>query len=178
MITSKAFAGLLTTAVLAGCAATQPQVSSGGNTGRSATEAPGALCAGLADANARKSPFEVTQVVGVEPIREATAPKRLPTLVGATLYVAATPGLTTEWLGRMIECHAAQAAGGTADRPDPLAVGPAKVDVFATRDGFGVTIRGSDLDAGRAILQQSKALVCTATNAETAFCQHPGQAAL
>jgi hypothetical protein len=63
----------------------------------------------------------------VEPLRAALNAKSMFTkVVGTTVYVRATPGVTTEWLQRVVDCHRL-ASGGEM----PAAVVPA-------HDGFAV----------------------------------------
>jgi hypothetical protein len=80
-------------------------------------------------------------------------------LVGAKVYLLASSGLTREWLGHLLECHIARHAGSASERPDPLAVNTASVDVVATSNGFLVTITSRDYDDAQRILRESEALL-------------------
>jgi hypothetical protein len=63
----------------------------------------------------------------VEPLRAPLNAKSMfTTIIGTTVYVRATPGVSTEWLQRVVDCHRL-ASGGDV----PAAVVPA-------HDGFAV----------------------------------------
>jgi hypothetical protein len=105
------------------------------------------------------SPLESRRVLAVEPIHEPIPPKNLMRhLAGAKVYILASPGLTREWLGHLLECHIARVSGSASQRPDPLAVPKARVEVFSTTNGFLVTIASRDLDDAERILVASEAL--------------------
>lgn len=62
----------------------------------------------------------------------------------------AVPGLTAEWLQRLLDCHLARNAAVGYDMPEmadcPLAVRGVKVTVVSAGDGFAVEL-ASDNDA-------------------------------
>jgi hypothetical protein len=116
-------------------------------------------CIDVPEAEQRVSPLETRRVLAVEAIREPTPPKNLMQhLTGARVYILASPGLTREWLGHLLECHIARVSGSVSQKPDPLAVPKARVEVLSTTNGFLVTIASRDLDDARRILVDSEAL--------------------
>jgi hypothetical protein len=122
------------------------------------------LCAGIADPDRDLGPFAHPELIDrVEPILErlfAKAPPNVP--VGAIIHLRATPGMTEEWLQRIVDCHLAHHAvlGETfaAHSACPmLATEPPQIRVRSTGNGFAVYIRSSSLYADE-ILQRSRAL--------------------
>jgi len=84
-------------------------------------------------------------------------------LRGATVVVAALPGMTAEWLDRALECHSAREALGHAPAPsaDPfwLPGSSVDIDVRSARDGFNVAVTGYSPDDARQILARANAFV-------------------
>ena len=116
-------------------------------------------CIDVPEAEQRVSPLESRRVLAVEPIHQPIPPKHLMRqLAGARVYILASPGLTREWLGHLLECHVARVSGSASQKPDPLAVPKARVEVFSTSNGFLVTIASRDRDDAERILIASEAL--------------------
>jgi hypothetical protein len=100
------------------------------------------------------------QIVAVEEVRDKVFPKAPPQLVGVRIDVRATPGVTQQWIGRVIGCHAAHyAVAGAAGAPaSPVLVPGARVRVSSTADGFRISITSDDLDVARQALSAGRAL--------------------
>jgi len=81
---------------------------------------------------------------------------------GARVAFRAVPGLTGQWLQRVVDCHLARnAVMGAADPTMsycPLAVPHATASVVSTRDGFAVDITSDDSDSVREIVKRAQAL--------------------
>ncbi len=103
-------------------------------------------------------PLERGRVFAVRAVREPVSPKGRDFLVGARIYVPASPGLTAEWLGHRIACYQARLdkLGPVAPPACPLVDGTAKVRVDGTNNGFAVTVRSDDLEMARSILRTSE----------------------
>jgi hypothetical protein len=112
------------------------------------------------------SPFHhVDDIAHVEPMDEIglTGWK----LVGARVIFHALPGLTVEWLQRIVDCHLARVAvlGETAAPRDcPLSVAGIRAQVRTIEGGFAVEIRAVDTPAAALVLSRSRVL---ASRAET-----------
>lgn len=87
---------------------------------------------------------ELTSTATVTPLVERRVAARtiLEREVGVIVSVRAEPGLTREWLQRVIDCHTADPA---LDLPQPahlLTVPGASLTVVAERAGYAVHVRG------------------------------------
>lgn len=126
-----------------------------------------AACRGIPAADRDMSPFEHREdIVSVEPhMRPPRGGKggSAPTVNGATVTFLAVPGMTAEWLQRVVDCHLARnAALGhvVPEMPDcPLVPKGAEAKVRSTGNGFAVTVKSDDEDAGRDILARARRLV-------------------
>lgn len=127
--------------------------------------AEGTACAGVADEDRDTSPFErVEDITGVEPLMEYVAPANADPsrqrTAGAVVTFRARPGLTAEWLQRVVDCHLARnAALGhiVPDMPDcPLVPKGVTARVKSAGGGFAIEIRASN-DAGvREVLERAR----------------------
>jgi hypothetical protein len=83
-------------------------------------------------------------------------------LRGADLVIRARPGLTKQWLARVVRCHIAyRELPGTVVSSlsaDPLVVDRAEVSFGETETGFLVRIRGMDRSHGEEILARAQRL--------------------
>jgi hypothetical protein len=122
-----------------------------------------AACAEVPDADRDEGPFARRErIVGVEELREKTYPKAPPQPVGVAVYVRAAPGVTEQWVGRVIECHLAHRAvvgDRIADRDSPLFAEDAKIRVSSTPTAFRVAITSLDLDVARSVIEKGNRLV-------------------
>jgi hypothetical protein len=121
-----------------------------------------AACAEVPDQDRDQGPFaRRDRIVGVEELREKTYPKAPPQPIGAAVYLRATPGVTEQWVGRVIDCHLAHraVAGDRAvDRDSPLYVADTSVHVSSTPTAFRVAITSYDLDAARSVIEKANRL--------------------
>lgn len=125
---------------------------------RALRETEARACAAIAAADRAKSPFQHPEDIRrVTVLTESSLDGPLATTraFGIQVEFRAVPGLTTERLRRLVDCHSARNAtigyATTASSSQcPLAVGPVDADVRETEDGFAVTIvpvHGADVDA-------------------------------
>jgi hypothetical protein len=74
----------------------------------------------------------------VTPFRERSLPKAPPALGGVEVEVAATRGMTSQWLGRLLWCEATRHAATALVPPG------AQTEVTPTGAGFVIAIRSRD----------------------------------
>jgi hypothetical protein len=120
-------------------------------------------CDGVPDSDRGAGPFSPANVTDVAVVKDrGVFPKAPPVPVGVTVFLRAQPGLTAQWLGRIVECHRAHiaVAGGT-DRPSPLAIQDAAVSVGTTFDGFRVTVTSKNTDVAHAIVDKGQQLAAS-----------------
>jgi hypothetical protein len=138
-----------------GCASTRPTVPP--------AVAEQAACAEVPDADRDQGPFaRRDRIVRVEELQERANTKVAPHPVGAAVYVRAAPGMTEQWLGRVIECHLAHRAtlgGLAADRDSSPFAEDSRVSVSSTPTAFRVAITSSDLDTARSVIARAERLV-------------------
>ncbi len=81
---------------------------------------------------------------------------------GAVVTFHAVPGMTAEWLQRVVDCHVARNASMGFSMPEmpycPLAVKGARGTVASTGNGFAVMVESDDSTAAQEILRRSQAL--------------------
>lgn len=130
-------------------------------------EAEAAACANIAEHDRDVSPFAHDAEV-VETHRLTSPPvdgASTPTLRGAAVTVRAVPGLTKDYLDRVIGCHMARNASMGFEMPemafDPLAVKGATTDVVPVDGGFRVDIVAEDRAAIAEIAKRADALVAS-----------------
>lgn len=101
------------------------------------------------------------QITGVEVVSERVYPKAPPQPVGVAVTVRAEPGLTEQWLGRLIECHLAHQAvvGREADRDPLLSVSDATISVSSTATGFRITFTSNKTDVARELVDRGKSMI-------------------
>lgn len=121
-------------------------------------------CAGIAPEDRDISPFAyAADIASVAPLTARRGGK-LPddVTIGAVVTVRAVPGLTVEWLQRVVDCHVARnAALGhiVPEMPDcPLVPKGVSVSVSSTGTGFAVEIRSTDDDGSADVLARAKRL--------------------
>jgi hypothetical protein len=121
-----------------------------------------AACAEVPETERDQGPFaRRDRIVALEEVRDRRFPKWPPQLFGVALTLRATPGMTEEWLGRLIQCHVAHyAVVGVASSPEPspLLVSGAVIRVSSTGLGFRVSITSSDMDVAREALTAGRAV--------------------
>jgi hypothetical protein len=108
---------------------------------------------------ARAAEVERCSLVGKYPVRSVNAYKTVENtgyttyeeFHGAELFVPAQPGLTSEWLQRVVSY---QIAAGECD----FGVRDVSVSVLSAGSGFSVRLSGHDDKAARVILQHAQLL--------------------
>jgi hypothetical protein len=122
-------------------------------------DAEASACLDVPESELRRSPLESRHVIAVEPVHEVSPQKGRPArLLGARVYLLASPGLTREWLGHLLECHVARHATASSASRDPLTVDGATIELIDTTNGFGVSITSADWEKAERILRRSRAL--------------------
>jgi hypothetical protein len=103
-------------------------------------------CAGLPDAVIDRGVADMrSNVDAAGPLRDGEGRKTLATLVGGVVQIHAAPGMTAQWLGRMLQCDTARHAAAA------LVPAGAGFEVTPTPTGFSVSVRSSDPDLAREI---------------------------
>lgn len=128
-------------------------------------KAEASACGGISDEDRDTSPFYHREdIARAEPIK-SEPPARgggAPALKGATVVFRAVPGLTAEWLQRVVTCHLARNAVVGHDAKDmaycPLALKDVTATVTSTGDGFAIAVRSDDPDTAKEILRRAEAL--------------------
>jgi hypothetical protein len=125
-------------------------------------------CAGVPDLDRDMSPFDHREdVSGVTPysvpVSSGPGSKAGATkMQGAVVTFRAVPGMTAEWLQRVVDCHVARNASMGFNMPEmatcPLAVKGAKGKVASTGNGFAVTVESDDSNSAQEILRRAQAL--------------------
>jgi hypothetical protein len=84
-------------------------------------------------------------------------------LRGAELLVRPSPGISRQWIARVIRCHVAYhdlAGAGVPETPaDPLFVDDAEISFGETDTSFFIRIQGSTMSEGEEILARAQRLV-------------------
>ena len=116
-------------------------------------------CAGVALQDRDMSPFAHREdIVQAEPLLTPSGSKSPPRQVGVSVIFRAVPGLTSEWLQRLIDCHIARNAVLGHDAPEmaycPLAVRGVTAHVSAEHGGHAVALRADDQESINAIRQR------------------------
>jgi len=114
-------------------------------------KAEASACIGISDDDRDTSPFDHRDdIQSVAPYSENVNLGRgsVSKELGATVVFRAVPGMTAEWLQRVVDCHLARAAAAGFDMPEmnycPLEIKGVKAKVASTGNGFSVTITSDD----------------------------------
>jgi hypothetical protein len=116
-------------------------------TAHASSGAPGAACG---------APFDnPSNITSVEPYKvvETNLKRSSDRLQGAVITVAAEPGITREWLQRLVTDPSTTAQSGC-----PMAVPGASANVTSTGDGFAITMSSPKRDGAKEILRRAQAL--------------------
>lgn len=122
-------------------------------------------CAGLSEEDRDTSPFahgadisSVTQLKEEKRIGKASVTKE----TGATIVFRATPGLTAEWLQRIVDCHLARNSAVGHDMPEmsfcPLVPRGVQAKVHSSGAGFAVDVRSDDAETAAEIWKRAQQL--------------------
>jgi hypothetical protein len=120
-----------------------------------------AACYGISESDRDRGPLaRADEITGIQIVKDrGIFPKGPLEPVGVSLYLRAEPGVTEQWLGRVVACHVAHVAVVGHDRyPGPLEVPGAQASVSSTGVGFRVTITSHDRDAVRSVVQRGQEL--------------------
>lgn len=122
-------------------------------------------CVGITPDDRDMSPFDhVEDIASVEPLTERTGTSKAPSqrTAGAVVTFRAVPGMTAEWLQRVVDCHLARNASlghAVPEMPNcPLVPNGAQARVTSTGNGFAVAIRSDDTATAREILSRAERL--------------------
>lgn len=129
-------------------------------------EAEARACEGIPPDDRDMSPFEHAEdIVAVEPLTERLGTSATDTserTAGVVVTFRAVPGMTTEWLQRVVDCHLARNASlghAVPEMPDcPLVPRGVQARVRSVGDGFVVEIRSDDNATARETLSRAKRL--------------------
>ncbi len=129
------------------------------------SSAEASACAGISDDDRDISPFAHREdIASVSPLVEETKSGKSVTKkeVGSTIVFRAVPGMTAEWLQRVVDCHVARAAAVGHDMPEmsycPLELKGVKAKVTSTGSGFAVNVSGDDAATVAEIQKRANAL--------------------
>jgi hypothetical protein len=124
-------------------------------------------CSGIPDDDRILSPFaHGEEIRSVSPLREEVlvGKSKSTRTSGAEITFQAVPGLTAEWLQRVVDCHLARnsAIGHEVASTEmaycPLTQRGVTATVRSTGDGFAVAVRSDDAATAREILQRAESL--------------------
>lgn len=130
-------------------------------------DAEASACADVPAADRDTSPFaQHEDIRSVSPLREKAVVGQATSYrtAGADVMFRAVPGMTTEWLQRVIDCHLARnaAVGHPAASLQmidcPLTLHGVQARVRSTGNGFAVAIRADDTETSREILRRAESL--------------------
>jgi hypothetical protein len=132
---------------------------------RALTDAEARSCAGISDKDRDTSPFaHRADIQSVSRMQEDTTAGKISVKreAGATIVFRAMPGLTAEWLQRIVDCHLARNASVGHDMPEmaycPLVPRGAQATVTSVGDGFAVNVRADDAAAAAEIWRRAQLL--------------------
>lgn len=122
-------------------------------------------CAGISDDDRDISPFahrEDIQSVSTYSQEVRSGKSSGSKVVGATVVFRAVPGMTQEWLQRVVDCHLARAAAVGHEMPEmdycPLELKGVKAKVTSVGNGFAVNISADDDNTVEEIKKRALAL--------------------
>jgi hypothetical protein len=128
-------------------------------------QAEAGACVGILPADRDMSPFEHTEdIAGVAPLMVQGSSGKQAFLhnEGAIVTFRAVPGMTSEWLQRVVDCHLARNSAlghQIPEMPDcPLVPKGASAKVTSTGNGFAVAIRADDAVTAAEILTRAQHL--------------------
>ena len=135
------------------------------------TDAEARACAGISDHDRDMSPFYHREdIESVAPLTEAVQAGKVTTQkeVGATVVFRALPGMTAEWLQRVVDCHVARASAVGHEVPEmsycPLVLKGVKAKVASVGNGFAINVSSDDPTTAAEIKRRAQALVSGAAN--------------
>lgn len=127
--------------------------------------AEGQACVGIDDRDRDMSPFgHRADISAVAPLTETVQTGRITAenTVGATVVFRARPGMTEEWLQRLVDCHLARNAAMGHQMPEmeycPLMPAGVTARVRSTGNGFAISVRSDDPATAEEVLRRARAL--------------------
>jgi len=131
----------------------------------SLSQAEAQSCSGLSNEDRDMSPFSHREdIASARALDEQTQVGKSLTKkqVGATVVFRAVPGMTAEWLQRVVDCHVARASAMGHQMPEmdycPLMLKGVSAKVSSEGGGFAVSIRSQDDATSKEVLQRARAL--------------------
>ncbi|MGD0674905.1 MAG: hypothetical protein ABSC94_05765 [Polyangiaceae bacterium] len=132
-----------------------------------AAKAPSAaeLCANVPETEKARPSF--LGAGEIEAVRPAMGERRLikttvTELRGAELVVRAEPGMTKQWIARLVRCHMAWQEAVGAEGDDPFVTGRPSVSFDEEETNFIIRILGRDRHEGEDILARAQRFVAPA----------------
>lgn len=122
-------------------------------------------CVGISESDRDSSPFDHKEdIESVEPLYTQTAGKLASKkLDGALVTFRAVPGMTAQWLQRVVDCHLARNSALGHDLPEmaqcPLVPKDVTVTVTGTQTGFAAAIRSANSESAQEVWRRAQALV-------------------
>lgn len=119
-------------------------------------------CMDVPTADRDAGPFaNRNRIERVQVLRDRTWAKGMMQPIGVSVYLRAEPGLTEQWLSRVLECHLTHMAvvGRAAYDRSPLSQDGTNVAFSSTATGFRVTITSTDIDTARSVIAKGESLV-------------------
>jgi len=108
-------------------------------------------CAGISDDDRDISPFYHREdIQSVAPYSETvkSGKSSVAKVVGSTVVFRALPGMTAEWLQRVVDCHLARASAMGHQMPEmdycPLELKGVKAKVSSAGNGFAINVSADD----------------------------------
>jgi hypothetical protein len=123
------------------------------------------MCRGIPEMERQRPTF--LQSSGIESVRPFMGEQHyikftLPQLRGADIFVRAGPGITKQWVARVLRCHVAwHDAVGLSNQDgfeDPSTVNRPDLSFIEAETGFVVRITGHDKAEGEEILRRARRL--------------------
>ena len=122
-------------------------------------------CSGIEADDRDISPFYHREdIESVMPLTETVKAGKATTekVVGSTIVFRAVPGLTAEWLQRVVDCHVARASAMGHSMPEmsycPLVLKGVKAKATSSGSGFAVNISSDDPATVEEIQKRAQAL--------------------
>lgn len=123
------------------------------------------VCVGISESDRDMSPFDHREdIASVEPltVNVSSGKGQYARTEGVVVTLRAVPGMTAQWLQRLVDCHLARNAALGHDVPEmaycPLVPKGATARVSGTDAGFAVVIRSDDSQTAQEILRRGRAL--------------------
>lgn len=120
-------------------------------------------CVGIPVADRDESPFDHREdIARVDPLYAQQQGKQASQrLTGAVVVFRAVPGMTAQWLQRVVDCHLARNAALGHDVPEmsycPLVPKGVTASVTPGQAGFAMEIRSDDSETAKEILRRAEA---------------------